>query len=148
MRRHEPIVVASHALHALNLSPDHFSVGIDAVSLPRFRRHLARGGRRFLERVLLASEIEDCEGRLESLAARVAAKEATVKALGTGSCGVPWHCIEVERDSAGAPHLMLSGQARIRARALALKRFELSLSHDEDFAFALVVAGRSLRQDD
>ena len=138
-----PIALVSQTVDALDLSPEVFAVGIDAVSLPRFRRHLERGGSRFLARVLVAAEIEDCELRVESLAARFAAKEAALKALGTGVRGVRWHSVVVERDSLGAPHLQLSGAAERRAQELGLNRFALSLSHDDDFAFAVVLATRS-----
>jgi len=127
---------------ALRLDPACFAIGVDAVALPRFRRHLEHGGRRFLERIFLAGEIAACEGRADSLAARFAAKEAATKVLGTGARGVGWHELEIRSDAAGAPTLLLRARARARADALGLSHFALSLSHDGDYAFAVVVAGR------
>jgi holo-[acyl-carrier protein] synthase len=130
---------------ALRLNPECFAIGVDAVFVPQFRRRLEHGRQRFLERVLLAAEITACEGRVESLAARFAAKEAATKALGTGVRGVGWHDLEIRCNAAGAPALILHGQARARAASLGFEHFALSLSHDGEYAFAVVVAGQRPR---
>jgi holo-[acyl-carrier protein] synthase len=66
------------------------STGIDIVEIPRFEKALSRWGERFLERVYTANELTICQGRVPELAARFAAKEAVMKALGTGMRGVGW----------------------------------------------------------
>ncbi len=114
--------------------------GIDLVSLPRFARALERHGERLLARVFTPAEVALCAGQVASLAARFAAKEAVVKALGTGIGPVGWREIEVLRDTAGAPVLRLHGRAAQRAKALGLIAWSLSLSHTREMAVACVVA--------
>lgn len=116
-------------------------IGVDLVDIARIRAALdnPRTGTRFRDRVFTAAEIAYCErraGRVESFAARFAAKEATIKALG-GPCG--WHDVEVER-SDGVPSLRLAGRAAARAAALGVVRLHLSLSHADTQAAAFVVA--------
>jgi len=135
-----PAARLTEAIDALRPYSNGFSVGVDAVSLPRFRKHLDHAGSRFLARVLVEQEIRDCDGRTESLAARFAAKEAALKALGTGRQRVSWHNIVVERDDLGAPRVRLLGPAAARAQTLGLNRWALSLTHDGDYAFAVVLA--------
>ena len=84
--------------------------GVDLVEIERIRKSIQRHGVRFLNRVYTVDELSYCQGRVESLAARFAAKEATSKALGTGIWrnGIGWTDIEVGRDpKSGAPHLLL-----------------------------------------
>jgi len=101
---------------------------------------LERYGQRFLNRVFTPGEIEYCRGRAPNLAARFAAKEAAMKALGTGFRGVAWKDIEVIRARSGAPSIKLHGRAEIRAQRLGLQEMALSLSHSRDYAVASVVA--------
>src|SRR5262245_62199815 len=94
-------------------------VGVDVCDVDRIRRALeARTGARFRARVFTAGEQAYCEarrrGRFESYAARFAAKEAAMKALGTGwAQGVGWHDVEVVRRQGEAPTLVLHGQAAV-----------------------------------
>jgi holo-[acyl-carrier protein] synthase len=103
-----------------------------------------RWGERFLARVLTPREIEDSRGRTESLAVRIAAKEAASKALGVGlMTRVGWRDIEVQRGPQGEPSLLLYGEAARLAEALGLNEWALSLSHAGGQALAVVVAQRS-----
>jgi len=120
-------------------------VGVDIVEVARIRAALGRErtGTRFRERVFTPAEVAYCHGRrnaYESYAARFAAKEATMKALGRGfGEGLAWRDIEVTRD-AGAPTVRLGGNALVRAQVLGVRHLHLSLSHAGDFAVAHVVA--------
>jgi holo-[acyl-carrier protein] synthase len=117
-------------------------MGIDAVDVERFRRLLARrpqvAERLFTdaERAFLSSRLDPVPG----LAARFAAKEATMKALGTGLGGLRFCEVEVVGDSSGAPHLFVSGLARERAEALGVHNWHVSLTHTDLVAAAVVVA--------
>ena len=116
-------------------------VGVDIVEVGRIRAALdnPRTGQRFRDRVFTAGEIAYCERRrtgAESYAARFAAKEAVVKALGKL---VGWKEIEVTRTD-GPPTIRLSGRAETRARELGVQRIHLSLSHTADHAIAYVIA--------
>ena len=115
------------------------TTGVDIIEIPRIRQVLERYGERFLERVYTSGEIAYCRGRPPNLAARFAAKEATMKALGTGVRGVGWKDIEVVRQESGAPSIRLHGRAERRAERLGVREISLSLSHSEDYAVAFVV---------
>ena len=117
--------------------------GVDLIEIQRVRTAVERFGDRFLARVYTPGELAVCNQRVESLAARFAAKEAVAKALGTGvwRSGIGWTDIEVLREvKTGAPTLTLHGAARTRAVELGLCQWSLSLSHDRSQAIALVVA--------
>ena len=118
------------------------TTGVDIIEISRVREVLERYGQRFLDRVFTHGEIENCRGRAPNLAARFAAKEATMKALGTGVRGVGWKDIEVVRASSGAPSVELHGRAEQRARQLGVKEISLSLSHSREYAIAFVVVQR------
>ncbi len=115
--------------------------GVDLIEIERFQAVLEEHGDRFLERVFTPQERERYGGRLGSLAARWAAKEAVAKALGTGIGAVGWKDIEVVGDDEGAPVLHLHGAAAARAAALGLTDWSISLSHTHEHAIAFVVAG-------
>lgn len=123
-------------------SADPVEVGIDSVELERVRRALDRFGDRFLRRVYTDTERIAYAGRVPELAVRFAAKEAAMKALGSGRNGVGWREIEVLSNSAGKPFLTLHGRARARADALGLRHFAISLTHSRTDAVAVVVASR------
>ncbi|MBT3942100.1 MAG: holo-ACP synthase, partial [Chloroflexi bacterium] len=74
------------------------------------------------------------------LASRFAAKEAVMKALGTGVRGVGWRDIEVQRKRGRAPEIVLHDRAKARAELMGITRIAISLSHSRDFAVASVVA--------
>lgn len=116
--------------------------GVDLVEISRVAHAVTRYQQRFLARVYTARELEQCRGRVESLAARFAAKEAAAKALGTGIWrhGIRWTDIEIVRNEAGAPILHLHGEALHRAQLLRWAQSTVSLSHDREHAIAFVVA--------
>jgi holo-[acyl-carrier protein] synthase len=117
--------------------------GVDLIEIERVRSAVERHGTRFLTRVFTAGELLDCHERIESLAARFAAKEAVAKALGTGIWrhGVDWTDIEVRRDAeSGAPALALHNAAAHHSANLSLTTWSISLSHDRTHAIAFVVA--------
>ncbi|MDP6548659.1 MAG: holo-ACP synthase [Dehalococcoidia bacterium] len=120
------------------------STGVDIIEIPRVGQVLERYGQRFLDRVFTPREIAYCRGRPPNLAARFAAKEATMKALGTGVRGVGWKDIEVVRQESGAPSIELHGRAGRRAQRLGVLEVALSLSHSREYAVAFVVVRREL----
>jgi holo-[acyl-carrier protein] synthase len=113
--------------------------GVDIIEIPRIRRVFEHYGDRFLRRIYTDREIAYCRGRAPQLASRFAAKEATMKALGTGVRGIRWRDIEVVRGRGQAPRIELHGTARARADRLGLTDIALSLSHSREFAVASVV---------
>ncbi len=115
-------------------------VGVDLVEIPRIAAALLRFGQHFLDRVFTPAEQALCHGRAAELSARFAAKEATMKALGTGRRGIGWREIEVLSDPRGRPVVTLYGRARRRAELLGLTHFAVSLSHERAMAVATVVA--------
>ena len=118
------------------------SSGVDIIEISRIRRVLDRYPQRFLHRVYTDGEIAYCRGRAPNLAARFAAKEATMKALGTGIRGVAWKDIEITRRESGAPGVLLHGRAKLRAQRLGVLDISLSLSHSREYAVAFVVLQR------
>jgi holo-[acyl-carrier protein] synthase len=116
------------------------AVGIDVVHLPTFEHELDAGGVRMLEKLFTAAELDFCAGRVERLGARMAAKEAALKALGTGMRGIRCPEVEVLSLASGQPRLHLHGAAKRRAARLGLHRFRLSLCHEGELALATVVA--------
>ena len=115
------------------------TTGIDIIEISRVRGVLERYGQRFLDRIFTPAEIAYCRERAPNLAARFAAKEATMKALGTGVRGVGWKDIEVVRHESGAPSIELHGRAKQRAQRLGIQEVAISLSHSRDYAVASVV---------
>ncbi len=117
--------------------------GVDIAEVPRIRESIERYGERFLHRIFTEGEIRYCEAkatRFESYAARFAAKEAGMKALGTGwSRGVRWRDIEVVRPKGQRPTLQLHGQAAAIAEKLGSKHIALSLTHTSEEALAHVI---------
>jgi len=115
-------------------------IGVDLTRIPRLREVVARWNDRFLQRVFTEQELEYCRRRrdpIPHLAARFAAKEATLKALGTGlRMGVKWRELEVRRERGQAPIMVLSGRCRAIAEAKGGRRVLLSLTHDGDYAMA------------
>jgi len=113
--------------------------GVDIVELDRIEGVLKRFGRRFLDRIYTLAEQEYCLGRVPNLAGRFAAKEAVMKALGTGIRGVGWKEIEVVRQRGKAPSIRLHGRAAKRAESMGIREMALSISHSRDYAVASVV---------
>jgi holo-[acyl-carrier protein] synthase len=117
--------------------------GIDIAEVPRIRQSIERFSDRFLHRIYTAGEIRYCDSkanRVERYAARFAAKEAAMKALGTGwSHGVRWVDCEVVRLPSGRPTIAFHGKAGEIAAKLGVKNAALSLSHTEEQAIAQVI---------
>ncbi len=118
------------------------STGVDIIEIRRIARTLERYGQRFLHRIYTPSELEYCRGRPSKLASRFAAKEATMKALGTGVRGVGWKDIEVTRAPSGAPSILLHGRAKSRAERLGVLEISVSMSDSQEHAVAFVVTRR------
>ena len=116
--------------------------GLDATEISRIAAAIQRYGERFINRVFTDEEIAYCRRKRDassSFAARFAAKEAAMKALGTGhSRGVFWRGIEVVRRG-GPPHLRFHGGAAARFAALGATRSLLTLTHSRDLAVAHVL---------
>ena len=120
--------------------------GIDVVEIDRIARMLDEHGRRFIDRCFTAGEQAWAETsaavRAERYAARFAAKEAALKALGTGlRDGIEWTDVEVVREPSGRPIVQLSGRAAEIAEMLGLDRWEISLTHAGGIAMASVLVG-------
>ena len=118
------------------------TTGVDIIEIRRIAGVLERYGERFLGRIYTAGELEYCRGRPSKLASRFAAKEATMKALGTGVRGVGWKDIEVVRAPSGAPSIALHGRAKARAERLGVQEISVSMSDSQDNAVAFVVTRR------
>jgi holo-[acyl-carrier protein] synthase len=120
--------------------------GVDLAEIDRIERALAaRHGARFRARVFTPGEQAYCDSRgrtsAQSYAARFAAKEAVMKALGVGwGANAAWHEIEVVRRRGSAPHIVLTGSAAATAERLGIARWSLSLTHAANLAIAFVVA--------
>ena len=117
--------------------------GVDLAEVPRMRHLVERYGQRFLERVFTPAEIAYVErkaNRFERLAARFAAKEAGMKAIGTGwRHGVTWHDFEVANLPSGKPTLRLHGVAAQVAEKLGVRSISLSLTHTVEYGLAHVI---------
>jgi holo-[acyl-carrier protein] synthase len=115
-------------------------IGIDLVRISRMREVIARWDERFVERVFTDREIHYCRARRDPVphfAARFAAKEAALKALGTGlRLGVRWQEVEVLRERGQAPTLVLHGRSRAISEARGGTRMLLALTHEGDYAMA------------
>jgi holo-[acyl-carrier protein] synthase len=127
----------------LDRNPMILSIGIDIIEISRVEEVLKRQGKRFRARVFTDEEVRYCESRasrVSSYAARFAAKEAVMKALGTGwSRGVRWRDIEIVRARYGPPSIRLSGRALERFAEIGAARISLSLTHSRDLAMAHVI---------
>jgi holo-[acyl-carrier protein] synthase len=119
------------------------AVGTDIIEIARIQRALDDFGERFLLRIYTERERERYRHRINELAARFAAKEATSKALGTGIVGIRWKEMEVIGNARGKPVLVLHGKAAQRAADLGLTDFSVSLTHSRTDAMAFVVAIRA-----
>jgi holo-[acyl-carrier protein] synthase len=115
-------------------------IGVDLVHVGRMRDVIGRWQDRFLQRVFTEQEIAYCRGRRDPVphfAARFAAKEAGLKALGTGlSLGIQWRELEVRRERSGPPVLVLSGRSRAIGLERGGRRMLLALTHEGDYALA------------
>jgi holo-[acyl-carrier protein] synthase len=118
-------------------------VGLDLVKIARVEAIARRWQDRFLQRVYTEDERRACFGRAwpyASLAGRFAAKEAMLKALGTGwSAGVSWQDIQVLNEVGGRPVATVQGRTGVLVRQAGVTRIYVSLSHDGDYAIAEVI---------
>ena len=123
-----------------------FGTGIDIVENGRFEKMLIAGEIAFFERVFSPAEREYCEKfrtpriKAEHYAVRFAAKEAFVKALGTGFRQMNFHDVEVQNDPLGAPFLVLKGKVQELLKKRQIGSIHLSLSHSDNYSVAMVVA--------
>jgi holo-[acyl-carrier protein] synthase len=126
------------------------SVGIDLVQTSRVSESMAAFGDRFLRRIFTENEIAYATAAPAltpaRLAGRLAAKEATVKALDLSERGVGWREIEITRSPSGAPELVLHGNARAAADEAGAPALSVSISHEGDYATAVVISLREKRE--
>lgn len=118
--------------------------GIDITEVARVAASIERFGDRFLTRVFTPAEIAYCRSKkrsaAQSFAARFAAKEAGMKAIGTGQRhGVTWQDVEVSREPGGRPTILFHRKAAEFAAKLGMRRAALSLTHTEHEAMAQVI---------
>jgi holo-[acyl-carrier protein] synthase len=117
--------------------------GIDIAEVQRIRQAIERFGERFLRRVFTDEEMRYCDSkanRIERYAARFAAKEAAMKALGTGwNHGIRWRDVEVRRQPGSRPTILFHGKAAEFAARLGAVHVALSLSHTAEQAIAQVI---------
>ncbi len=117
--------------------------GVDLCEVPRIEASIARYGNRFLERIFTTREIAYANrkaNRFERFAARFAAKEAGMKALGTGwTGGITWRDFEVVNLPSGRPTLIFHGRAAEIAGKLGVRHVALSITHTKEQALAMVV---------
>jgi holo-[acyl-carrier protein] synthase len=118
-------------------------VGVDIIAVARIAKLLQRHDRRFVDRCFLPAEAELCDARggarAAAYAARWAAKEAFMKALGRPTIGLRARDIEVVRTSSGCPRLRLHASAAAAFTAVGGRDLQVSLSHERDFAIAIVI---------
>jgi holo-[acyl-carrier protein] synthase len=118
-------------------------IGTDIVAIERFQRFIDQNNTALLQRIFTERERNLCSARKSSAscyAARFAAKESFLKALGTGlRNGISWQDMEVVLDDLGKPELLLTGRALEIFTSHGLNNSFLSLSHDAEYAIAMVV---------
>lgn len=142
MARQQLIEAITHDLPSR--LPGVVRLGMDLVHIARIDESLRDFGQRFLARQFTDDEIAYAcavpAQQAERLAARFAAKEACIKALGLHDAGVNWRDMEVVRAADGSCTLALRGAAQAAAQAQGITRVLVSLSHDGDYAAAVVAA--------
>lgn len=114
--------------------------GVDIIEISRVKRVAEKYGDRFFRRIYTPDEVRYCRNRAPQLASRFAAKEAVMKALGTGTKGVRWRDIEIIRKAGHAPYVKLHGTALDIGTLMGISDMALSLSHSQEYAIAFVVA--------
>ncbi len=115
------------------------AVGVDIIEIDRIEEAALSWQGSFLKRIYTEAELESSGNKPSSLAARFAAKEAVMKALGTGARGLGWKDIEVLSNSDGAPFVRLHGRAYDKAKEIGMSQFAISMSHSKHYAIAMVV---------
>lgn len=115
--------------------------GIDMIEVQRIEEGILRFGDRFFERFFTDGERRDCDEQPHRLAARIAAKEAVAKALGTGIGDVKWVEIEIRvNNPRKRPVLHLHGAAADYSQRLGLTAWDVSLTHTREYASAIAIA--------
>jgi holo-[acyl-carrier protein] synthase len=117
-------------------------VGIDLVEIERIKRLLGRNGEPFLDRILQADEQGARERNPEHIAGLFAAKEAVMKALGTGMAGAAFSEIQIWHADSGQPHVRLHGSTARRAEAAGATGWHVSITHNRTTAAAVAIALR------
>jgi holo-[acyl-carrier protein] synthase len=119
-------------------------IGTDITECLRIAQMIERHGELFIDRVYTPEETRYCRNRKQAtqhFAGRWAAKEAVLKALGTGwRRGITWHDVEVRSEPGGQPVIVLTGGAREVARQLGIAQVHISISHSRSHAVAFAVA--------
>jgi holo-[acyl-carrier protein] synthase len=113
-------------------------IGVDIIEIDRIEQLICRWGETFLQRVFTPAELK-LFNNTSSLAARFAAKEAVLKALGACDKGISWQEIEIIAEINGKPLVNLMGKAKLKADEFAISRINISLSHSKEYAVAFVV---------
>ena len=117
-------------------------LGIDITELDRIKRSLEKFGERFIKKILTEEEmlLVPDKNPVPYVSARFAAKEAAVKALGTGFAeGITFQCIQISRLDSGAPELTFLGRALTRSSEMGVQSIHLSITHGRDTAAAVVI---------
>lgn len=122
------------------VAPSKAALGVDVVHIPTWSGIRTRTGPALDRRVYTDGELHFAQGRPDRLATRLAAKEAVLKLLGTGIRGIGLRDVEVVSNAEGEPTVVLHGPARDRHAELLLGPIAVSLCHEEDMAYAVVVA--------
>lgn len=139
---HTGKLISELSSHLSLSSGNVLAMGLDLVHIPRMEESLRDFGERFEDRLFTSAEVEYARSapllRTERLAARFAAKEATIKALSLGHEGVDWREIEVTRQEDGSCSMALHGKAAAALTARGGSRLLVCMSHDGDYAAAVV----------
>jgi len=115
------------------------TIGIDIIEINRIENAIKYWQKNFLKRVYTEQETTKYSNMTPSLAARFAAKEATMKALRKSDSSINWREIEVLSMSNGAPTIQLYGQTKRLAESMGIRELSVSLSHCQDYAIATVI---------
>ena len=115
-------------------------IGMDIIEIDRVGKAISSWRHHFLNRIYTKNELALCGNNISSLAARFAAKEAVMKALGSGFTNSNWKDIEILSNPDGAPTVQLYGGVLNRAKQLGIADFVISLSHCKEYAIALLVS--------
>ena len=118
--------------------------GVDVIECPRLKKMLTHHGDRLLQRVFTPHEQAYCQQhkeRMQHLAGRFAAKEAVLKALGTGMRGqMKWTDVQIANDDLGKPEIVLSGESAAVAERMGVTRVLISIAHTREHAVASAIA--------
>jgi holo-[acyl-carrier protein] synthase len=124
-------------------NPVIIGLGTDIIEISRIQAAVQQYGDRFLNRIYTSKELAYCHGfknPYARLAVRFAAKEAVMKAMGSGLRDMQWREVEICRDPRGKPYVILHGGAQSKASSKLVQTFQLSMSHCHDFAMACCIA--------